>query len=684
MNTSRHQSLRFADIREFGYYYCSASCDKRNLLGLIALLVFCFTFASHLIAQPLLILSPKGEKYALANYTSIFEDKTAHLTFNNITQPDFRGFLPLKGSSLSAGYTTSAYWLKFRVVVPTNDPLHWLLEVGYPNLHRLDLYIHRTGNIIVHKKAGALEPFEQKEWTSPVFVFSLSDSVTKKSVLPDTITCYLRVQTESAMIVPLTLYESHKFAQSTIIESLLYGVLYGVMLAMVCYNLFLWLTVRERFYLYYVFYVSMFIVGDVAIKGFGSVLTQSLQIHWVRILPHVMPLSSLGAVLFARSFLRPVDYSSLADKILLAAVAFHLIIVVLTFFIPYALIVPIIAIMIGVVSFILLATGILSLRSGYRPARFFVAGWSIFLTASLLRSFSTVGAYSFTWWADHMPIIGAAVETLLLSLALADRINLLKRQQAEVLERAVEERTAKLQEANDALEDANRFKTQMLSIAAHDLKNPLAQIMGFTQLAEIQLNDTDTVASLLRNVHHAAEEMLALVKNILDSASMELGKIQIVTEPFSLAYLLQDLCETYRYSASQKGQSISTEIEGELFIDGDGERLQQVFDNLLSNAVKYSPRGKKIWVRAHALNDTVRIEVQDEGPGLTEKDKTKLFGFFQRLSALPTGGESSNGVGLAIVKKIVDLHSGFIWVESEPQHGATFIVELPLKRNTIA
>jgi signal transduction histidine kinase len=354
----------------------------------------------------------------------------------------------------------------------------------------------------------------------------------------------------------------------------------------------------------------------------------------------------------------------------------HFLVFALTFVAPYYVMAPAIAVMIGVVSTILIGVGTVSLRFGYRPARFFIAGWSVFLTATILRSFSTVGIIPYSWWADHIPLAGAALETLLLSLALADRINLLKRQQAEVLERAVAERTTELKDTNAELEEANRFKTQMLSIAAHDLKNPLGQIIGYAHLAEMELGNNDAVASMLHNLHRSADGMLSLVNNILDSASMELGKIHIVTEPFSLTFLLTGVYESYVYPASQKEQTILPDIKEELYMDGDAARLRQVFDNLLSNAVKYSPMGKRIWVRAFSSGDHVRVEIQDEGPGLTEDDRTKLFGFFQRLSAQPTGGESSNGVGLAIVKKIVDLHGGHIWVESGK--GATFIIELPM------
>jgi signal transduction histidine kinase len=245
------------------------------------------------------------------------------------------------------------------------------------------------------------------------------------------------------------------------------------------------------------------------------------------------------------------------------------------------------------------------------------------------------------------------------------------------IENKVQERTAELEESNTALEEANRFKTEMLSIASHDLKNPLGQIIAFAELVEMELDNPEAASAMLRNLQRSASGMLDLVKNILDSASMDLGKIRIVQEPFLLNFLLVSVYETYITDAEKKEQTILLEIESDLILDGDAERLRQVFDNLLSNAVKYSPIRKQIWLRAFSSGDNVRVEIQDEGPGLTEDDKAKLFGFFQRLSAQPTGGESSNGVGLAIVKKIVDLHDGRIWVESEPGQGTNFIVELP-------
>ena len=111
-------------------------------------------------------------------------------------------------------------------------------------------------------------------------------------------------------------------------------------------------------------------------------------------------------------------------------------------------------------------------------------------------------------------------------------------------------------------------------------------------------------------------------------------------------------------------------------IEADRERLREVIDNLVSNAIKYSPLDKPIWVTVEPVGDEVHFSVRDLGPGLTETDKQKVFGKFQRLSAVPTGEESSTGLGLSIVKQIVELHGGRVWVESEAGQGATFTVAL--------
>jgi signal transduction histidine kinase len=210
------------------------------------------------------------------------------------------------------------------------------------------------------------------------------------------------------------------------------------------------------------------------------------------------------------------------------------------------------------------------------------------------------------------------------------------------------------------------------------LKNPLGAIMGYTEVIQSRISADDVTAKMLEGILTTADRMSELIKDLLESAAIELGNITLQLKTVSLSMLVAGVADRYAYRTALKSQHIHLEVEKDVVCQGDHDRLEQVFENLISNAVKYAPKESAITVRVKQIGVLARVEVQDEGPGLTDEDKQKLFGFFQRLSAQPTGGEGSNGVGLAIAKKIMDVHHGKIWCESEPGTGATFIVELPI------
>ncbi len=246
-----------------------------------------------------------------------------------------------------------------------------------------------------------------------------------------------------------------------------------------------------------------------------------------------------------------------------------------------------------------------------------------------------------------------------------------------------------LQEVNTNLAEANTFKTKMLSIAAHDLKNPLGAITGFVYILQESIPAASEESTFVQHIGATAERMLKLVQDLLDTAAADMGKMEIAKQPMDMSSLVRETVAFYQPAATDKQQTITLTTPAECWINADWQRLRQVTDNLVSNAVKYAPHGTAIGVGVDVVNDAaddvehpvLRLSVADEGPGLTLEDKTTVFGHFQRLSAQPTGGESSSGVGLAIVKQIVELHGGRVWVESTPEQGvrgATFIVELPM------
>jgi signal transduction histidine kinase len=159
---------------------------------------------------------------------------------------------------------------------------------------------------------------------------------------------------------------------------------------------------------------------------------------------------------------------------------------------------------------------------------------------------------------------------------------------------------------------------------------------------------------------------------------MEEGSLKLILSPKSVAPIVEAVVQQYTKRAEAKSITLhfsNEAAEGVALVEE--QTMVQIFDNLVSNAVKYSPHGQQVWVRFKAFDNTVRVEIQDEGPGISAEDRAKLFGKFVRLSAQPTGGEHSTGLGLSIVKKLVEAMNGRVWCESELGKGVTFVVELP-------
>lgn len=269
------------------------------------------------------------------------------------------------------------------------------------------------------------------------------------------------------------------------------------------------------------------------------------------------------------------------------------------------------------------------------------------------------------------------------------------------LEGTVEARTQELRSANHHLYQSNlelkrlnEVKSEFLGIAAHDLKNPLSAILGFTQLVAFSLQEAANGAPLdhaesiemLQQVEQSVSHMVQVIHELINSESLDSGKIQLNTEPLDLAKITRKVVAINQSNAISKEIELSFRGEPGLIAQADALRIHEAMDNLISNAIKYSPFHSSVEISLNELVDSggkqwVRFSVKDQGPGLTEADKGKLFQRFQKLSARPTAGESSTGLGLSIVKSIVELHHGVVRVESEPGKGANFSFDLPRGQN---
>jgi signal transduction histidine kinase len=257
------------------------------------------------------------------------------------------------------------------------------------------------------------------------------------------------------------------------------------------------------------------------------------------------------------------------------------------------------------------------------------------------------------------------------------------------LEARVEQRTRELTAANQRLaaqtarlRRENAFKSEILGTVAHDLKNPLGVILGRTEIMTELIARAETeegkLGKQVAHIRETAEDLTTMIDSLIADAMTDALDISLRREAVDVSALINEVVEANRPLADRKQQKMTVAAPPRHVLNCDPDRVREAVDNLLSNAIKYSPVGGRIEVDVAAAQAETTIRVKDHGAGLSPEDLARLFGRFQRLSAKPTGGESSTGLGLSIAKRIVDLHGGRMQAESAgPGHGTVFAIVLP-------
>lgn len=249
---------------------------------------------------------------------------------------------------------------------------------------------------------------------------------------------------------------------------------------------------------------------------------------------------------------------------------------------------------------------------------------------------------------------------------------------------ALEQHVPELSELNAELSDTiemlarrNAEKNALIDMIAHDLRNPLFGMLQSVRHLERQDNlETLDNRRHLAQIRDAVQTSMCLVHDFLHLKALETGELVLAAGVYELSVIVRERLVTHAALARGKGIDVVCNA-GSVHALCDPFAIAKVIDNLMSNAIKFSPPATCISVNVGQQGNWSFVSVSDQGPGLTADDRRRLFTMFARLSAKPTAGEASIGVGLACARKLVEMMAGRITCESAPGHGATFIVELP-------
>jgi signal transduction histidine kinase len=261
----------------------------------------------------------------------------------------------------------------------------------------------------------------------------------------------------------------------------------------------------------------------------------------------------------------------------------------------------------------------------------------------------------------------------------------------ESLERKVEERTRELARALEELDEksreleaASRHKSEFLASMSHELRTPLNAILGFSQVLRARMfgDLNDKQEEYLDDILASGNHLLSLINDVLDLSKVESGQVELEVAPFSLREALEQGVVMVRERATRDEVEVALSASAEVDpVTGDERRIRQVIFNLLSNAVKFTPAGGAVDVRATRVNGVVRVAVTDTGPGIAPEDHERIFEEFRQTDAGVEQGEGT-GLGLPLSRRLVELHGGRIWIESELGRGATFVFTLPSGRRS--
>ncbi len=368
------------------------------------------------------ILETGKESYLLGKHLEILEDKETKLTIEQVTEEAFSPrFFPSNDKNPNFGFTSSAYWVRFSLKGNQANDNTWLLEVGYPLFDHISVFFPTEGGQYLEKKAGDLVPFKDREIINRHFLFRIPPTALNGQPV------YIRFQTESTMNIPLVIWSEGAFDKKDHNAQFGLGLYYGFILLMILYSVLMWAMLRDSNYFFYLFFIVNFGLFQVAMSGSAYEYFWPELIWWNNYsVPIFVSLSALGVGMFTRSFLITSKYIPRFDKVIVT--------------LCYICLVPPIASLAGYYSFairtgsllalIMMLTstfsGIACLMQKYRPAQYFLLAWSALFGGVILNALRAFGVLPANFFTLYGPQYGASLTMLLLTLALADRVNIMK------------------------------------------------------------------------------------------------------------------------------------------------------------------------------------------------------------------------------------------------------------------
>jgi signal transduction histidine kinase len=629
----------------------------------------------------------------LAPSVAVLEDASKQLSIDDVRKlENTDAFKPWTGNDdIHFGFTTSAHWLRIPINQLGGDAGSKVLEIPYAQISEISFYAPNKAPIVT----GSRHPITTRAYFHRFFAFPIEPTDTPRYA-------YLRVASDYALTVPIKLWQENDFyqhQQKTLMVQFLY---YGGLLTLLIYNLFLFISLKNRQFLYYALFAGLCGLGMLAGNGYGRLLLWSDFAKFDNVSQTVLfsLTSAMGAV-FTSAFLSTREKLPRTHRLLIIGAALFVfvaafLLVTLWVNLPTTWAFQLFALNGIFTFFCIILAGIQSIKLGYKPARFFSLAWGVLFAGVTIASLRAFGLVASNIVTEYILQISSSIEMLVFSLALAAMIaeEKIQREVAQArtlnaentlvktletskenLEKLVAERT---QELEVSLAQEKMLRSQYVrfsALIAHEFRNPLSIIQSQISLLRKEDQQGTNQIEKRSNIILETTQRLALMfdswldKGRVENALNNLSMTTIELKPWLATLISKHLAISNKVLVEMK---FATHIKT---VKADASLLKSALKNLIDNAAKYSSTGSTITIATIEKPGYLGIAVTDQGIGIAPRHQEKVFTEYFRVS--PEGTTTGTGLGLALVKEIAKAHHGEVELKSKLNKGSTFTIWIP-------
>jgi signal transduction histidine kinase len=677
-----------------------------NLLLLFSL-ISCASVYSQGERADILEINSIDELLLIGKSIEYFEDKSGELTIDDIQKKEIQSKFTIGTKDIFARpATSSVFWFRFAVSNNCSEDI-WL-EVGSTYAWYIDLF--KPDSLGTYKKiaeTGTMRPEDTKFYKTNLFLLPLN-----KANQAETITYYLKVSASLPLELPLHIGTTRALSRNNRINGYLTAGFVGLIAIIFLYSLFIFISTKDKVYIWYLGYLLL--MGISMPYANSHPFIQNVEFWFIDktwwnnyfLVWHAPAYFFVG--MFCIKYLNLKETLPKVYKLMLAELIFLVVVspLLLIFVFELVEIINIFQVVVLLLYLSCLFSAYFLMFKGHKYARYYALGWT-FMIVHVFIFFATVNGFlPFNHFTRNSLYVGVGLEVWMFSLALGDRINLIRKEKEETQKKYIElveskneslanivsERTEELENALEEVEAANselmaqaenlaelnKTKDKLLSIIGHDLKAPIGQLKLFLDLVLKGNMDAEGFKKLVGKFNAKVDSILFLLNNLLQWASSQRDGISAKPLSINLYEAVEQNILLLNKTIETKKLNVRNNIISNAFVYFDSTQLNIIILNLLNNAVKFTNKAGYIAVESEILDKYVQVKIVDTGVGMDKETQKKLFDPYLQISKEGTAGEAGTGLGLAICKDFIERGGGKIWVESEPLKGSRFYFTLPV------